>query len=192
MRWFLIFLLTCTAGFLRAEVPGKLLEQLPKSLADCEASKVQGYDDPKLGSSLSYHQAGLLLTVYAYDLGEKDIPDGIEGKVVKEAFELAMSDIKEAEKQGYYSDVAWRLPYRASHGEGHRVLRARYHLTRQKGEGAGKRFISEIDVFGARGMIIKVRMTGDIENEASHRKTVDKFLPELFKALQPAAKPKTP
>jgi hypothetical protein len=60
------------------------------------------YDDPRLGASYQYIGGGLSLTVYVYDLGAKNIPDGGNTRLACEAFEGAKSDVMHA---GYQNVV---------------------------------------------------------------------------------------
>ena len=54
------------------------------------------YDDPRLGSSYQYLGGGLSLTVYVYDLGAENIPDGGDTRYACEAFEGAKGDVLRA------------------------------------------------------------------------------------------------
>lgn len=54
------------------------------------------YDDPRLGSSYQYGGGGLSLTVYVYDLGASDIPDGGDTRIACEAFEGSKGDVLHA------------------------------------------------------------------------------------------------
>jgi hypothetical protein len=101
-RVWITSLLACTtlaSGSSRAE-PVKLLPgpfELPERIGpmrfDGQAHK---YDDPRLGSSYQYMGGGLSLTVYVYDLGATDIPDGGDTRIACEAFEGAKSDVMHA------------------------------------------------------------------------------------------------
>lgn len=54
------------------------------------------YDDPRLGASYQYSGGGLSLTIYVYDAGVTDIPDGGNTNLACEAFEGAKSDVQRA------------------------------------------------------------------------------------------------
>ncbi len=60
------------------------------------------YDDPRLGASYQYFGGGLSLTVYVYDLGAENIPDGGDTRITCEAFEGAKGDVMHA---GYQNVV---------------------------------------------------------------------------------------
>jgi hypothetical protein len=54
------------------------------------------YEDPRLGSSYQYSGGGLSLTLYVYDAGVKDIPDGGDTPIACQAFEAAKNDVQHA------------------------------------------------------------------------------------------------
>src|SRR6476659_6490868 len=60
------------------------------------------YDDSRLGASYQYFGGGLSLTVYVYDLGAENIPDGGDTRLACEAFEGAKGDVMHA---GYQNVV---------------------------------------------------------------------------------------
>ena len=182
-----LFLACATQG---KENPEALLERLPGTLAGLKREEIKGYDKPELGASASYKKAGLLVTVYLYDFGVEEIGDGLDDATVRKAFQMAVSDITEAAKKGYYSDVEEVDEGTASFGNNRRTLRSRFRLTRLKGSDAGERFVSEIHAWGALGHIIKLRMTGTVEEEAEHSKTLEKFVPGLMDALRKMEKKK--
>jgi hypothetical protein len=172
------------------ESPKTLLERVPTTLAGLERDAIKGYDKPELGASASYKKQGLLVTVYLYDLGVEDIGDGVSDATVRKAFQLAVSDITEAVKQGYYSDVEEVDEGSANFGKNRRTLRSRFRLTRLKGSDTGERFVSEIHAWGGLGHIVKLRVTGTVEEEAGHSKTLEQFVPALMDALRKMEKRK--
>ena len=172
------------------EKPEAILETLPMKLADCDRTAVHTYDEPKYGASIAYRKNGLLVTVYVYDLDQPEVGEKLDDEVLKKAFETSIAELEEAARQGLYSDLEERDNGRAKFGAGHEVLRARYRLTRTKGPGAGQRAFSEIHVFGAQGYIIKLRVTGSLEDEAAHAKTLEEIVPAVMDKLRdPGAKP---
>jgi hypothetical protein len=95
-------LLACTtlaSAAARAE-PVKLLPgpfELPERIGPMRFDgKPHKYDDPRLGASYQYLGGGLSLTVYVYDLGAENIPDGGDTRLVCEAFEGAKGDVMRA------------------------------------------------------------------------------------------------
>jgi hypothetical protein len=174
------------------EKPETILEALPAQLAGCERTEVHTYDEPKYGASIAYRKDGFLVTVYVYDMDEKVIGEKLDDPVLKSAFEFSIRELEEAARQGYYAGLEERDSGRAKFGPGHEVLRARYRLTRTKGAAAGERAFSEIHVFGAQGYIIKLRVTGALEGEAAHAKTLEQMVPALMDKLRKTPGPRIP
>ena len=73
--------------------PYELPDRIGPMRYDGQAHK---YDDPRLGSSYQYLGGGLSLTVYVYDLGTENIPDGGDTRLACEAFEGAKNDVLHA------------------------------------------------------------------------------------------------
>lgn len=176
------------APLLAGEEPAAILESLPAELAGCERGKIHDYSQPGLGCSIAYKKQGLICTVYIYDLNEPNIGEALTDPVLQKAFEGARAELKEATKQGYYSNLEELDHGKTTLTSGEQVLRARYHMTREKGADAGWKVFSEIDVFGARNQIAKLRISGAVDNEAEHLQTLEKLVPALIAALR---EPKT-
>jgi hypothetical protein len=185
MRTFLVLLALLLPITLSAkDAPDAILKSLPSEIAGCERGELKDYGDARLGQSVVYQVPGLVVTVYIYDQGRPHIADGIGDSNVTKAFEMAKGDIDVATQQGYYSDVKPTNDGKAIHDGGVETLCARYRLTRMQGSDAGQRFFSEIHVLGARGYIIKLRVTGRIEDEAKFGKVLEKFVPAIVKAIK--------
>ncbi|MBE3099203.1 MAG: hypothetical protein IMZ44_18970 [Planctomycetes bacterium] len=68
----------------------------------------QKYDKPELGVSIRYKASepvSIRADIYVYDLGKKDLGNGIESEAVKAAFEQAKADITRMETTKRYKDV---------------------------------------------------------------------------------------
>ncbi len=95
-------LLACTtlASVSSRADPVKLLPgpfELPERIGPMRYDgKGHKYDDARLGSSYQYLGGGLSLTVYVYDLGAENIPDGGDTRLACEAFEGAKDDVLHA------------------------------------------------------------------------------------------------
>lgn len=61
---------------------------------------------PGLGYGLSYAGKSCRVTVYVYDAGEADIPDGKAGKPIDAQIKKAAADIAAAQDKGFVSNVA--------------------------------------------------------------------------------------
>jgi hypothetical protein len=185
MRFLILLALALAPLSLAArEKPETILEALPARLLGCERTEVHTYDEAKYGASIAYRKNGFLVTVYVYDLDQQDIGEKLDDPVLKTAFEASVAELQAATLQGLYTGVEERDSGTAKFGAGHEVLRARFRLTRTQGAAAGQRAFSEIHIFGAQGYIIKLRVTGSLEDEAAHAKTLEQLVPVLMEKLR--------
>lgn len=97
--WVPIGSLLWCATFAHAD-PVKLLPgpfELPERIGPMRfEGQGHKYDDPRLGYSYQYLGGGLSLTVYVYDLGAQNIPDGGDTRLACEAYEGAKGDVLHA------------------------------------------------------------------------------------------------
>ncbi len=186
----LLCLLMLVLPLAAKESPEEILSVLPAKIAGCEKTEYHAYEPAGLGGSVSYKVPGLVVTVYAYDLGKENITGKLDDPTVREAFDNACADLGTALKQGIYSEVTEQKPgdRRSAFG----TLSAAYRVVRAKGPDAGVPLFSEIHVFGARGYIIKFRVSGEIENEKDLRKVLDELLPKIRTTLAPDVKKPAP
>ena len=182
----LFFFLSMLCVAVAKESPQTILESLPATLAGCSRSEYHAYEGAGLGGSVGYNAPGLVVTVYAYDLDKGDIADGIDDPVVRKAFEDANGALLLAKDAGYYSKVERQKDGLKKAAPG--ALVSRFHLTHAKGGKAGVEVFSETHVFGARGHVIKFRISGDLADEAKHRKILAKLIPALHEAIAKPAK----
>lgn len=185
MRFPILFaLVLLPLTVLARETPEMMLEALPGKMADCARTKVHTYDEPKYGASIDYKKEGFIVTVYVYDLDQQNIGEKADDPILKSAFEGAIAELAAAAEGGYYTGLDERDQGTAKFGAGHEVLRARYRLTRTEGSMKGQRAFSEIHVFGAQGYIVKIRVTGLLQDEAAHAKTLEQMVPALMDKLR--------
>ena len=183
--FFLLIFMLCVAT--AKDQPRTILESLPEDLAGCTKDKYYAYDEAGLGGSIAYKKTGLVVTVYAYDLGKDKIADGTEDPTVKQTFTQANEDIFTAQKAGYYSKVERIKDGFVKVTVG--ALVSRYVLTRSsKARSDGLEVFSEIHVFGARDHIIKFRISGDLKAQKELHETLQKLLPLIQKAITTPAK----
>lgn len=168
---------------LAGENPKTVLEALPSKIAECTRGEIHKYEEAELGCSTAYRAEGMVLTVFVYDQGHAKIAAGLEDPVVKEAFAASVSELKAAVGAGYYKDLEILDNGMARLGGKHDVLRTRFTLTRLKGADAGRKCFSDIYLWGAAGNIVKVRVTGYVEDALKHAKTIERFIPALAEAL---------
>jgi hypothetical protein len=88
-----------TPGAVAAEDPVKLLPSplvLPQRIGPMVLTgEPHKYDDPRLGMSYQYAGVGLSLTVYVYDTGEADLPDGADTIPSCREFEVAKQGVEQ-------------------------------------------------------------------------------------------------
>ena len=164
------------------EKPESVLAALPATIAGCQQKRPQNYGG-KLGSSIDYDRESLHITVYAYDLGNAAIADGITDPAIREAFENAKQEIQFAVKKGIYSKAKALDDGTAKYGPGQEMLKATYKLTRTA-DGVDTEYYSEIQVYGARNYIIKLRISTTSIQDIEVAKTILRFVPELMEAIK--------
>jgi hypothetical protein len=136
------------------------------------------YDDPRLGSSYQYMGGGLSLTVYIYDLGAADIPDGGDTRIACEAFEGSKGDVLHAG----YQDVVLKSQQLARLDPAAETPLAReavFEYTR-----AGRPAVSYLWVTGAAKQFVKLRFSVDAKYRdelVEARRTVLNALGESLK-----------
>jgi hypothetical protein len=144
------------------------------------------YDDPRLGSSYQYSGGGLSLTLYVYDAGVKDIPDGGDTPIACQAFEAAKNDVQHAgyENVQLKSQQLARMDPQAVTPLAREAV---YEYTR-----AGHPTVSYIWLTGAAKQIVKARfsMNENLRDEMPEaRRTI---LDALGEALKPHLAPVDP
>jgi hypothetical protein len=163
--------------------PFELSDRIGPMRLDGEAHK---YDDPRLGTSYQYSGGGLSLTIYVYDLGIPDIPDGGDTRVACEAFEAAKSDIDHAG----YSDVRLKSQQLArldATAETPNAREAVYELTR-----AERPTISYIWLTGAAKVLLKLRFSVDEKLSDELPEARRAILTALGEAVKPHLSPVDP
>ena len=182
----LVLLLTLvTGGLLRAkDSPKTILDRLPDRLAGCQKGDLHNYDDPRLGSSVSYNIPGMTITVYAYDLGQQTIADGLDDPIVQNAFQMAKNEIQGALKQGIYSEATLISEGKGTFHQHEATWQAKYELTRKGERDSGLKVFSEIHIFGAWNQIIKLRISGDLRAREKNEPIAQQFVADFLKAVE--------
>jgi len=175
----------------RAE-PVKLLPgpfELPDRIGPMRFDgKPRKYDDPRLGASYQYVGGGLSLTVYVYDLGAENIPDGGDTRLVCEAFEGAKGDVLRA---GYQDVVVKTVQLARLDGAAETPVarEAVFEFTRDD-----RPTVSYLWVTGASKEFVKLRFSVDEKYRdelGEARRTVLDALGEALKPHLHAASPDT-
>ena len=79
--------------------------KLPQNIGPLRFNGVNRYSDRRLGRSYGYNASGISLSIYVYDHGVKNIPDGPDSVPLCEQFQTAKSEI---ERGGNYDNVVFR------------------------------------------------------------------------------------
>ncbi len=89
------------------ESPQDLLMLLPGQIGNFSAQAPIIYEEKGYGASRGYDDfsSGIALTVYLYDLGFEDIPDGIDSEIILCAKKEATQQVDEAAKMGLHKDA---------------------------------------------------------------------------------------
>ena len=131
----------------------------PKTIAGFSFEKKNQYDDPRLGYGLNYwSDDGILITVIVFDLGVRDIPDGIKGFRIQQIMKESQEDVQRAVN---------RMIYRSAHVvEDANVfsplfIRASYNIVRD--DGIERR--SHLFIRGQNRHVVKVRATGPAKKQ---------------------------
>jgi hypothetical protein len=112
------------------------------------------YSDRRLGRSFGYGASGISLTIYVYDFGLRDIPDGPDSLAVCEQFERAKQEIQSG---GNYQNVVLRRQVTRRMGDVANALQAReaqYEFDRN-----GIHAVSLLWVTAADGYFVKLRLS---------------------------------
>jgi hypothetical protein len=185
MRTTLIFLALFLPFTLGAkDTPKTILSQLPRTIEECARdAEIADFSDPRLGQAASYRTPGMVITVYAFDLGQPQIAEGVTDRVVMQSFTKAKQDIQTVLDRGMYSSAKLQNDGTKTHDGGVETLVARYDVVRAQGPDAGVKMFSEIHVFGAREHVIKIRVSGESAKEAELGKVLATFIPKLIQAI---------
>jgi hypothetical protein len=96
----MLLALTIVAGVAAADETVRLLPSplvLPRRIGPMVVvGEPHKYDDPRLGVSYQYGGEGLSLTVYIYDAGEADLPDGADTLFTCQEFEVAKQGVEQS------------------------------------------------------------------------------------------------
>lgn len=140
-----------------------------------EKSEITKYPTAALGYSIGYNSPeGGAVTVYVYNGGMKNIPDGATDNTVKSELERAKGDIRQAGKMGYYEDVKEikndTITLGGATGKV-KALRSLFNFSAR-----GQAVTSEIYIFGYQNNFIKIRATRPKEEDKTENKAVADLL----------------
>lgn len=160
---------------------------LPESLGGFARGQTRDYNQPGLGWSVAYYDAGHdAATLYIYDLGVAGIPDGPDNDAVRQQFDQATGDVLRA--TGALDRDGVKLIERYGVGPGDKTLFycSEFEITRPPdGPHGGGKERSYLYITGFRGQFVKVRITvrgNDPDNPAAPR-----FVTAVGRMLWPEA-----
>jgi hypothetical protein len=172
------------------ESPETILDELPRKIGNFIAEKeILFYQNQKLGASLGYNTPqNIIATIYVYDLGKNDIPDGIDSNIVKSAYKQALSDIKYSESVGEYQNVKLLhdepTDISLNSREYVRFLCAVFSYDKKdKREDNIQPVQSELYMTGKRNHIFKIRVTYPPKDSKYVRSQIDQLLKNIFITL---------
>lgn len=168
------------------------------SLARAEITDYDKEGRPDLGVSVAYKlrdeegKIVMSLNVYAYDLGEKAIPDGIDAEVVKKQFEQVKNDVIQKQGPKGWHSVKHIADSRAGLGADKGAppaLKSEFETTLKEG---GPKMGSLIYLLGYRNRFLKIRVTYMAEQKKTCVEEFEKLLSELGRQVKPPADSKKP
>jgi hypothetical protein len=152
---------------------------LPRTVADIVFKSKMEFDQKELGYSVSYQSKMCNFTLFVYDLGQKDIPNGKDNKPVQGQLERSINDLKTLEKSGTFQNVQsmkGELPLPKSARDTFAMAGFTFDI-----EGKGCK--SYILLVGRDNHFIKVRLTQYVVDGKTNDAEVEAFLNALVKAL---------
>ena len=126
-------------------------------------------DTPGQGYSLLYDHPGVKASVFVYNLGIKNIPNGDDSKIVHDAFERAISDVKSVHPDAQNLDATPQLSihgisllhaafqYKAVETGWHDVVFSHVYMTAQNGNFILVRTTYSATDQSARGLRVEAR-----------------------------------
>lgn len=132
---------------------------LPETMGNFKRTKVidNELENPGLETTVYYNTPGMKATLYIYNMGKKNIANGIDSQFIKDSFEGAKNDVKEAARLEYYK-LTSELSSRSSHlileSKCIPVLVAEFSY-----QDKGQEFSSWLYMTGYKNQIIKLRVS---------------------------------
>lgn len=185
-----VFVAFTFVNALAKESPETILRSLPSQISSYSATDIVPYEDVRLGASLGYnHPAGIVVTLYLYDLGEKDIREGIDSEIIAASKDMAVADIREAEKMGYYGKVtvvsdAMKTLKLSGGREIKLLFLSLTYLLNNPNTGESSPVASDLYLTGLRGFICKVRISRPSGLGKTDEDGIAEMLNDLLSALK--------
>jgi hypothetical protein len=153
--------------------------RLPQAIGPLRYSGENRFDDRRLGRSYGYNTAGISLSLYVYDYGVRDVPDGADSVPLCEQFETAKREI---EQGGNYENVTLMSEYSRLLADGGNAQVAREAL--YSFERRGVRAVSALWLTAIDGFFIKLRLSlrSEVADELDDART--RILAALQEAIE--------
>ena len=180
---FSVLLLVCLglawqAGPARAEyLVMEVGLQFPDRVGSARLWKGERYPDARLGHGIEYRGPGFAGSVYVYNAGNPDIPDGTANAVVRTQFARARNDIAAFQRQRNLPEpqLLAEQPIRAANVE---FLAARYRVVR--GDVVS---VSLVAMTGYRRHFIKIRVSVPVASGAAGTRQMEEFVQDVARIL---------
>jgi len=145
---------------------------------DWEQSEIQKYPTEDLGFSIDYESSeGGKVTIYVYKGGQKQIPDDISDKIIKNELNKAKGEIQKVADMGYYDNLKEVKNDTVTLGGTSGKIKSLHTLYNFSAR--NQNLASEIYIFGHKNRFIKIRATRSRNNNESGDKMVAELLAEL-------------
>ncbi len=150
----------------------------PNKINNFTLENKKDYDDLRLGYALNFKsKTGIVITVIVYDLGIKNIKNGLEGAHVNKQFIQAQNDVKLGVKSGLYKSIK-ALPFNMTLSP--LYLTSSYSIVST--DGLSKK-ISYLFIRGQKKHFIKIRVTGS--NSSTIDQEVSSFIANISGYIVP-------
>ncbi len=187
----LVCLLSLCAAGVQAQEPVKLLPgpfELPARLGPLVyVGKPASFDDPRLGKGYNYDADGARLSIYVYDAGIADIPDGADSIPVCEQFEEAKQIVRQSPSYKNAALGAEQLARLSPPEDAPLAREAAFELDR--GE---RHAVSYVWITGAAKHFVKLRFTMFAPHSGEIFEARRAILDALGNAIRPHLAPVVP
>jgi hypothetical protein len=171
------------------EAPEAILAKLPAELNGFQATQIQKFDEAGWGAALGYNNMDTVtaVTVYIFDMGAKEIKDGLASPIIKQAKTDAMEDIKSVIDSGMYKNlkIVKESEVKLPLGKG-KSWPALYVLMNMEvvisDQGLTMPDHSSMYITGMKNQIIKIRISRPEVTE-ENEKNIDALVSSLLSAI---------
>lgn len=177
------FALFCLLSVSLAEEPVQLSElniELPQEISGIKYHDRKSYDSKEAGYSVNNASRMCSISLFVYDNGIEEIPEGPKGTLVASEMEEAISGVKAAEKEGFLKNVKFQegkldLP------EG---IESRFAAKAMTFDVKGGSCKSYLLITGRSNHFFKIRLTQYVVDGKTNDAEVADFLAAVAKLLE--------